>query len=1233
MDTIQLPIQPVADMAKLDALIERLEGLQAKGYKIPVEFVGNIEALQAQLNQLAASAPKMSVPINISAPIEEAGVFTSSLITKLKAVGETGAAEKLSAGFRTLASEVVYLDGLYDQMTVKMRAAARNPQNLISGQMYEWEAVLNLIAQRQSQLAQVPREQMDAPRDKAMFDEARSARSKAAAASTDVAKGEAAAGESTAKTLPVINNATEAYQRLAEATRQAAAAQRQLKAAGGGLPPGAVPPGGGGRGGAAGAGAGGKSLFPDVLGTIRSATVFIGVYRALDEVIRAMEFGVESAVKYERQLATLSIVYRGTTEEARALGLAVLDQASALGQDGIKALEVATDFARYGFTQSEVLEAVRVSAIAANVAQLDLGESSRALQAILSGYQLNVGQLAGVLGSLDTVSHSYNVTNRQLLDGLSRVAPLAKQAGISLNELVGFEAVISGRTARPGAEAGNAIKSLISRLTKPQVQAALGDIGVNVLDQTGELKNASAIINEVFLAYQNLSRGEQQELLVKIAGTQQASRIAALLEGYVKSQQLAIAASRDLTRADRENIAVRATLSSQLGTLSTEWQKFFVGAGGAGATAGIQTQLRDIIKNLGDVLGLFNSLQQFGAKNQPSAVNKVLGSRTFDQFLQMMPGPVGLPAAARESSRQIEDFRKFMGDRFKTDIEKAGESLIKFNAEIEKFEKLGEADTATARLLRTISQSINSAAPDKLENMLRVAAQVSEPTNLPKQEALRTQLQDLARSGDYTRLNAALEELHAQALARSNEELQKANTLLGDRITKESAHLTELKTKREQAARGGRAAESETLDKQIEQSEAALESLRQRQGTVMSNLFPEGDEPYASAALNLDKVRTAVSSIAQKLAQTRSTTKQGELDSEVVAANLTLELEKRKIDALVQRGGVSRRVADDAIKDLTRERDETLQNIEFARMYADMIDRQAQAHREAALSSKAFRDAQSEAEDLARERAGLLGGARREPVTGIALNIAAARQDLGGAKSPEERAAALARLSEFGSRLEELGLDILSRKLALEADITREREKQSLEASKNLLMADRETQLRAALAAKLIEQRGGRAFNAAEFGFLDTKDKQAIEKGFPSGLPAEAQTKLSELTREYAVAREELSNYSATLAEGRKIQAEASKQLQELIEKFNPASKDQSGGAAGGVFDMGTIAKAMDAGSRLIQGALDDLGQRLEARDATFAGAIAALGDRVGRVERGSLQGAIGRAQGAAANA
>lgn len=1379
MDAIDLPIQPSFDGSSIDKAITKLKELEAKGFTIPVNFVGNLEALktdaEAVITKLRGQWQGLSSDLSAG---------NNKLLQELDRLGESSAAARLRRGFASVREEVLVLDNLISQLGLKGDPGAGLAKGLAAGRIadivksgqasgesvsfagYGEQAERATAAQekftqaeakgvgtaRQSQEA-IAAESGALKAKAVQFEEARAAAAKFQAAEQQMASqaqrttgatgGGTGSGSAEAlqrqrsAALIQAGNSDVALQRqrsaalLAESRRAAQeeatearrqqsardALQRQRSQA-------LI------RQAKEDERAAATGGFKGILNTVGTAGTFIATYGLIDAAVRALKAGAEASVEFERKMATLQIVFRGTKEEANDLGRAVLNQAAALGQDGIAALEVATDFARYGLSQTEVLEAVRVSLIAANVAQLDIAQSGKFLQSIFSGYQLNVGQLAGVLGSLDTVSHSFNVTNLQLLEGLARVAPLAKQAGVGLNELVGFEAVISGRTGRPGAEAGNALKALISRLAKPNEQQTLQDVGVNVKDQTGELKSASQIINELFVSYQNLSAAEREELLIKLAGTQQASRIAALLDGYVTSQTLAVAASRDLNRAERENIAVRETLSSQLGTLKTEWERFWVAGSGAGQAGGVQSAITEVVKLMSSLLSTLTLTENVlgavaGAAGK--ATKAALGDTVGGAFNESFHRTVNPIYGVNKSLGEAKDAAKAagLGDLFKTDAEKAAEGLIKFNAEVEKFQKLGEADEAASRLVKTIAQLANTAPKEKLESMFRAVATVSAPGDLRQQETIRAQLNGLVASGNYIGLNNKLAELGRSLDADRVKQLGSANAKLDEGIAKETTRLNLLQKQRDAAAAKNDVAGAENIDTQIDQAQKGLQGLRDRQSGNFAKITPEGEDPWKSAGVDLEEMKKKAGDLAKVLENRPKLTRGADLIKEAGLLNLTVELEQKKLNAMVASGSLSRELADSAIRDLARERDKLLENIDTRRKYALIIDTQETAQRSIKDTTDAFGDVSkaiprlnrtdeltgerqlidvkdqllqlekareipmlralglSEQEiavaganlDAQREllradrervdeqirfaaaveaakkgsleaqatneftggigknetekRANLIRGltgsqSARDPLTGLPMNITAAQADFAGAKNPVEQAQALARLKEFGISLQAAENDLVRRRFQIEAEITGEKRRQTEEASKNLIMADRESQLRAALAAKFAAERGGKGFSSNEFQFFDSQTKQSIEKTNPELLPPEFKNRLRELTDESASLRLAF----VPLKDSADSAAKALAALQLPTAGVSPPSLNLPAGV-----DFSQVGGAIDQSGHAVQTAIEVLANSITGHFDSFAGALDDLSStidaRMARLERGGTTAGIGRAQGA----
>ena len=55
-----------------------------------------------------------------------------------------------------------------------------------------------------------------------------------------------------------------------------------------------------------------------------------------------------------------------------------------------------------------------------------------------------------------------------MLEGIVRVAGVAKEAGLELRDLEGMIGAVTGATGRPGQEVGNALKFVVTRLAAPE---------------------------------------------------------------------------------------------------------------------------------------------------------------------------------------------------------------------------------------------------------------------------------------------------------------------------------------------------------------------------------------------------------------------------------------------------------------------------------------------------------------------------------------------------------------------------------------------------------------------------------------------------------------------------------------------------------------------------------------------------------------------------------------------
>lgn len=298
------------------------------------------------------------------------------------------------------------------------------------------------------------------------------------------------------------------------------------------------------------------------------------------------------------QTARLEQVFSGVGGSARDLSDKVLHLAAVNGRSTEEAQQSAVQWSRLGLTQAQAIEGVRASLVSANVAELTAAEATEKLQAIMQNYNLRVGQLRTTLGELNQISNTYNVTNADMLEGIARTAAVAKQAGLPLQELMGMIGATVGATGQTGANIGNAVKSVTLALSNPALQKKLREQFQFEVTDGSELKGLNLVLDDLFVRFQELDKIQKQSLLFNVGGKTQASRLAAMLDNYVRAQMLAINAQLHLNSAEQENAKIKATLKSQLAGLTAEWERFVTVQGNRGPVqvlGEMTTALRNLI--------------------------------------------------------------------------------------------------------------------------------------------------------------------------------------------------------------------------------------------------------------------------------------------------------------------------------------------------------------------------------------------------------------------------------------------------------------------------------------------------------------------------------------------------------------------------------------------------------------------------------------------------------------
>lgn len=168
--------------------------------------------------------------------------------------------------------------------------------------------------------------------------------------------------------------------------------------------------------------------------------------------------------------------------------------------------------------------------------------------------------------------NQYSITTKDLALSLNKAAQSSATYGASLDQLVGYTTAIGSSTRESGSIVGNSLKTIFSRIgTLSKAQDALSAVGVSVRDQSGEMKDVSVVIDELGQKWQGLTKEQQTNTLVNVAGVHHQNRLAALMNNYQTAIDSTTTSMNSQGSAMREQEKFNTSLQGRLNQLNTAW--------------------------------------------------------------------------------------------------------------------------------------------------------------------------------------------------------------------------------------------------------------------------------------------------------------------------------------------------------------------------------------------------------------------------------------------------------------------------------------------------------------------------------------------------------------------------------------------------------------------------------------------------------------------------------------
>jgi len=241
-------------------------------------------------------------------------------------------------------------------------------------------------------------------------------------------------------------------------------------------------------------------------------------------VLAPVALSTKTFASFEQQMARVKALRDATGNDFAALE----NEARRLGEQTVFSAKEAADamafFALAGFDVQKILKAAAPTLDLAAAGQLQMAEAADLTAKIMAGMGVEAEDVGYSVDVLTKAMTTALTTLAQLGDAMKFVGPLAKNAGISFEEVTAAIQILSNAGIQADL-AGTSIRGVLLALTNPaaDAQKVMSELGISVSDSSGNIRSMADIIQQFEGALNGLGTGKRLEIIGKIFDTRQAT--------------------------------------------------------------------------------------------------------------------------------------------------------------------------------------------------------------------------------------------------------------------------------------------------------------------------------------------------------------------------------------------------------------------------------------------------------------------------------------------------------------------------------------------------------------------------------------------------------------------------------------------------------------------------------------------------------------------------------------
>lgn len=450
----------------------------------------------------------------------------------------------------------------------------------------------------------------------------------------------------------------------------------------------------------------------------------VGIINAITD---SFKFLVAETIRFEKTLQDINVVLNSSNEQIEKFGQGLFDVAQNTAQSFNIAADAALEFSRQGLSVEEVLKRTNDALTLTRITSLDAAEAVSGLTAAVNAFGEAGLTTTDIIDKLAAVDVKFAVSSEDLINGLERAGAVAIDAGVDLDNLVGIITSLQQTTARGGAVIGNGLKTIFTRIQRPESIRQLEDMGVAVRTLTGAVLPADKVLKNIAKGFEELSQSQQSNIVQFAAGIFQANIFRAALADLAKTQGIQQQATEISANAAGEAARKNELLNKSISAMASQ------AGSGLKELVGIMGELA-IKPELGEAVGVFGNVIE-SLKNALGG-----GEEEGNAFAKGLVRGIGNVLTGPAAIAFVAIFTKLLFNVFKF----ASGSLKDVLGIVTQKEKVRQIEESIVKVLGSnvqVTQALNRLEGDRVAQEQYILGIIEAQTNaLAKQQQLASKL-------------------------------------------------------------------------------------------------------------------------------------------------------------------------------------------------------------------------------------------------------------------------------------------------------------------------------------------------------------------------------------------------------------------------------------------------------------------------------------------------------------